>query len=147
MHSLLSVALSFYFCEEIRGFVSFPLMNSMGEASQHSPHVITSVQAQNNPLIDPKRLFTTSSFIMLLKYNLLEARWEFGKCHWIFSFFCSVLILVLGQLLLPHLRARTDTVPVLHSNMDITYYAEPCIWKDRHFLKRFRSKISAVFGF
>lgn len=74
MHSLLSAALSLYFCKEIWGFVSFPSMNSMGETSQHSPHVIISVQAQNNPLIDPKRLFTTSSFIMFLKYDLLEAR-------------------------------------------------------------------------
>lgn len=74
MHSLLSAALSLYFWKEIWGFVSFPLTNSMGEASQHSPRVIISVQAQNNPSTDPKRLFTTSSFIMFLKYDLLEAR-------------------------------------------------------------------------
>lgn len=73
-HSLLSAALSLYFCEEIWGFVSFPSMNSMGEASQHSPQLIISVQAQSSPVTDPKRLFTTSSFIMFLKYDLLEAR-------------------------------------------------------------------------
>lgn len=55
MHSLLSAALSLSFCEEIWGFVSFPSMNSMGEASQHSPQVIISAQAQSIPLIDPKR--------------------------------------------------------------------------------------------
>lgn len=73
LHSLLSAALSLYFCEEIWGFVPFPSMKSMGAASQHSPHIITSAQAQNSPLIDPKRLFT-SSVIMFLKHDLLEER-------------------------------------------------------------------------
>jgi len=68
MHSLLSEELSLHFREEILGFLSFSVMNSMGEASQHtSPHIIISVQAQNKPLIHPKTLYTTSSFITSVK--------------------------------------------------------------------------------
>lgn len=70
--------------------MSFSLMNSMWEASKHpSPRAIISVQAQNKPLIHSKTLHTTSSFITFLKHSLLEARREFGTCHWIIFFLSS----------------------------------------------------------
>lgn len=134
LHSLLSAALSLYFCEEIWGFVSLPSMNSMGAASQHSPHVIIRAQAQNNPLTDPRKLFTTSSFIIFLRI------WEMAL-----DFLFTLFIQALGQLLLPHLRAGTEAVPALQPEMDITHYAEACLWKDRHFLKGFRNSTHFAF--
>lgn len=62
------------------------------------------------------------------------------------DFFFSVFILALGQLLRPHLRARTEAVPTFQPKVDITYYAGACIWKDRHFLKDFRNSTSSAFA-